>query len=241
MDVVIIKNAPNEGPGNLVSFFAIKGFEYKIIEAYTSNTITIPADCSFVVVLGGPMGVYEMESFPFLKSVARAIENSLASNIKILGICLGAQLLAHVLGSKVYPGITQEIGWCNIELTETGVKDPCFKNFKNKTSICKVFQWHGDTFDLPKDASLLASSTDFTQQVFRYNESYGLQFHPEITPSMIKDWCKDIKDLREILIETETYFLDYWHRAWLFYSTFFVENAEDKEDSLWKDQETKTM
>ncbi|HOJ44337.1 MAG TPA: type 1 glutamine amidotransferase [Syntrophorhabdaceae bacterium] len=227
MDVLIIKNAPNEGPGNLIPFFSISGLEYKIIEAYASNTITIPVDCRFIVVLGGPMGVYEMDRYPFLKAIASVIETSLTRNIKILGICLGAQLLAHVLGSRVYPGATQEIGWSDIAFTEIGAKDICFKNFNDKTGKCRVFQWHGDTFDLPKDAFLLASSYDFPQQAFRYMESYGLQFHPEVTPSLIKDWCKnDRKDFKNMQVETETYFLEYWHKAWLFYSAFFVKGLD---------------
>lgn len=217
MDVLIIKNAPNEGPGNILAYLTLKGFEYTIKEAHSLNNIDISDPYRFLIILGGPMGVYEMDRYPFLKNVAHAIEKGLKMGLKVIGICLGAQLIAHVLGSKVYKGAIEEIGWCEIELSEIGKEDICFKYFNNT----KVFQWHGDTFDLPKGAFLLASSIEFPNQAFKYGDAYGLQFHPEITPDLIEVWGRDIKDFKRIKDETEIYYHTYWHKAWNFFDAFF--------------------
>ncbi|MCX7965741.1 MAG: type 1 glutamine amidotransferase [Syntrophorhabdaceae bacterium] len=221
MDVLIIKNSPNEGPGNILPFLIMRNLEYHIIEAYTSQKIEIPDDCRFLIVLGGPMGVYEMEDYPFLKTVAFTIEDALTKHIKVLGICLGAQLFAHVLGSRVYKGPYEELGWCGIELSEKGLSDSCFKKFKNSKDKTMVFQWHGDTFDLPKGCTLLASSTHFPHQAFKYETSYAVQFHPEVTPDLIRNWSIGREDIDIIENDTENYYMDYWHKAWLFYDAFF--------------------
>ncbi|HOV90063.1 MAG TPA: type 1 glutamine amidotransferase [Syntrophorhabdaceae bacterium] len=221
MDVIIIKNAPNEGPGNILPFLITHNFRYRIIEAYKGKDINISPDSKYMVVLGGPMGVYEMEKFSYLNTVAKAIDYSLLHDIKVLGICLGAQLFAHVLGSKVYSSGKEEIGWCDLKITEEGVKDLCFKNFQNISNNIKVFQWHGDTFDLPKDSHWLAFSDNFSNQAFKYKGSYALQFHPEVTSEMIRDWFKDRWDYEDINIGTEKYYNSYINRVWLFYEAFF--------------------
>lgn len=226
MDVLVVKNAPDEGPGNLIPFFKLRGLEYKIVEAYEGQNMDIPHGCKFLVVLGGPMGVYEMKGYPFLKAVASIIEKALRIEIKVLGICLGAQLLAHVLGSKVYPGKTFEAGWCEIVLTEGGKKDPGFKHFRDKRDICRVFQWHGDTFDMPEDSILLASSNEFPHQAFKFMDSYGLQFHPEVTPALIELWSKDREDLKELEAETAAFYTHYLYKALSFYDSFFVNHSK---------------
>lgn len=166
-----------------------------------------------LVVLGGHMGVYEADKYTHIKVEMQMIEEALKKGIPVLGICLGAQILAHVLGADVRRSPEKEIGWCDINLTDEGAKDPLLSHFQ-KTE--KIFQLHGDTFDIPKQAVHLASSSVCHGQAFRYGENvYGLQFHLEVDQAMILRWLehpanqKDIESLQgkisaeQIRAETE--------------------------------------
>ena len=142
-----------------------------------------------LILLGGPMSAND--DLLFLHHQLRAIEIALKQEIPVLGICLGAQLLAKAAGGKVYRNTAKEIGFHNVERTGDGQRDPILCGL-NATEC--VFHWHSDTFDLPAGAKLLASSSLTRNQAFRFGESaYGLQFHPEVTPAMIAQWC--IEDL----------------------------------------------
>ena len=117
----------------------------------------------------------------------------------MLGVCLGAQLIAKALGASVYRNPVKEIGWFEIEVTGEGAADPLFAGVGPRET---VFQWHGETFDLPPGARWLASSTACCHQAFRIGSSaYALQFHLEVTPEMIADWCSqdmNCGDMREV-------------------------------------------
>lgn len=141
-----------------------------------------------LIILGGYMGVYEADRYTHIKVEMELIENALKKNIPILGICLGAQILAHVLGAPVRKHTEREMGWCEIEMTEEGQNEKLFNHFKKKETI---FQMHGDTFDIPKTAEHLASSKICHSQAFRYGDKvYGLQFHLEVDEAMIERWLK---------------------------------------------------
>jgi GMP synthase (glutamine-hydrolysing) len=151
-----------------------------------------------LIVLGGHMGVYEAEEHKHIKTEMKLIEQALAKGIPILGICLGAQILAHVLGATVRRSVKKEIGWCDLELTSEGQKDPLLSHFQ-KTE--RIFQMHGDTFEIPKSAVHLASSAVCAGQAFRFNDNvYGLQFHLEVDQAMILRWIKNQRH-RERMIE----------------------------------------
>lgn len=167
------------------------------------------------------MAVYEMDKYPFLTSVALSMEKALKKGIKILGICLGAQLLAHVLGSRVYPANASEIGWYKIKATIDGARDEVFRTLIELSDNTVVFQWHGDTYELPEGATRLASSDLFKEQAFRYKDSYGLQFHIEVTPEIVREWFSDREDLGIILNQTAIYYPRYRLKADLFYRAFF--------------------
>lgn len=165
-----------------------------------------------LIVLGGHMGVYEADKYKHIKVEMQLIEEALKKEIPILGICLGAQLLAHVLGSDVRKAPTKEIGWCDIDLTDHGLNDPLLAHFRPKE---KVFQLHGDTFDIPKSAVQLASSPICNSQAFKYNDkAYGLQFHLEVDAPMIIRWLEsqanieaffqDVPDFNDQQIRQET-------------------------------------
>lgn len=136
-----------------------------------------------LVILGGPMSVHEEERYPFLKWEKTIIRTALKQGISILGICLGAQLIAAATGAQVYQGNFKEIGWYPISVTPEGQMDSLLGYLPERPT---VFQWHRDGFDLPKGAQRLASSLYYDNQAFRIGKKvYGLQFHLEVTPAMI--------------------------------------------------------
>ncbi len=142
---------------------------------------------SALVILGGPASVYG--DHQYLKDEEKLIQSALARNIPILGICLGSQLLAKAAGGRVYKGSRKEIGWYPVELTDDGMND-IFKGLKKNIT---VFQWHGDTYDLPKNAVTLAKSELYPVQAFKVGSAVGIQFHVEVSKSMIMDWINQYK------------------------------------------------
>lgn len=139
-----------------------------------------------LIVMGGPMGVYEQDRHPHLRDEIRLIEQALRAEKPILGVCLGSQLLAAALGAKVYPGPQKEIGWFPVTLTDAAMKDPLWAGVPRRFT---TMIWHGDIFELPKGAVSLASSELTEQQAFRHgNNAYGILFHMEVTQPMIGDW-----------------------------------------------------
>jgi GMP synthase (glutamine-hydrolysing) len=149
-----------------------------------------------LIILGGHMGVYEADHYKHIKVEMQVIEEALKKNIPILGICLGAQLLAHVLGSDVRKNKEKEIGWCDIDLSNDRLTDPLLSHFAPKE---KIFQLHGDTFDIPKSTVHLASSNLCSSQAFRYGDKvYGFQFHLEADQAMILRWLDNPRNQEEI-------------------------------------------
>ena len=136
-----------------------------------------------IIILGGPIGVYETEDYPFLNDEISYLKQRLAKKLPTLGICLGAQLIAHALGAKVYAGPVKEIGWSPLTL----------KNVENNPLLpienTEVLHWHGDTFDLPEHAELLASSAIYPNQAFRIGQNIlALQFHVEVASDSMEKW-----------------------------------------------------
>ena len=139
-------------------------------------------DPDLLVVLGGPIGVYEGGKYPFITDELRLLERRLAKGKPALGICLGAQLMAKALGARVYHGGRKEIGWKEMELTPAGEHSPL-------RHLGTVLHWHGDTFDLPAGATLLASTDLYERQAFSYgSNALAVQFHPEVETRKIERW-----------------------------------------------------
>lgn len=225
--IAIIKNTKTEGPGSIEQYFIKQSILYKIFEAEEGDVPSTLEDYSGLIVMGGPMGVYEMEDYPHLKVVSRLIREAINRNIKVLGICLGAQLIAYTLGAKVYKGHREEIGWHDIELTGDGLRDPLMLSLAKHPSVgdvwkkFKVFHWHGDTFELPMGAVHLARSALYENQAFRYKYNvYALQFHIEVTMDLLKKWFKDGSSKEQIFNEAEKILSEYTHRAKNFYRVF---------------------
>jgi GMP synthase (glutamine-hydrolysing) len=136
-----------------------------------------------LIVLGGPMAAYEMDRHPFLKVETELIERAIEAGRPVLGICLGAQLIAQVLGARVYKGEKREVGWAPVTLTADGRDDEVFGTAPERPV---VFHMHEDTYELPPDAKNLATSPLYEQQAFRWGDFvYGIQFHLEFTDTMI--------------------------------------------------------
>jgi GMP synthase (glutamine-hydrolysing) len=192
-EILSIKNISCETLGSLKDFLLSDG--YRIREVLATKQV-IPENIKnfdAIFVLGGPMSVND--DYDYLRKEKQLILNSIELGIPILGICLGSQLIADSCGGKVQPGLQKEIGWNYVDITEEG-KNTLFKNISDKK--IQVFQWHGDTFLLPKNASVLSFSNLYTQ-AFRYKTAYGIQFHLEVTEPMIVNWIEEYQ--KEILSE----------------------------------------
>ena len=230
MNVLIIKNVKNEGPGTIEDFLKEKGTEYSVVDFCgcdaTEKTVPDISVFSHLVIMGGPMALYESEGAPFMHFETAMIRAFILKNKPVLGICLGAQLIAHALKADVYAGGSEEVGWDRVEITPEGMEDPTFSAISVKTEpYAEVFQWHGDTFDLPQKTVRLASSGAFKNQAFRYKENvYALQFHIEVKPEMIREWFADKKGegIEKMFVQTDDIYPEYQKRAMKFYEGFFA-------------------
>ncbi len=186
--VLIIKHIDIEGPGTLGDFLLKKRVGLKIINIDRGGKL--PKNLrgiSSVISLGGPMNVYEEDKYPFLKTEEEFLKSAIEKDIPVLGICLGAQILAKALGAKIKKSPEKEIGWSEVRLTKDAFKDSLFEGLGKELN---VFQWHEDMFELPESSVLLAKSSPCPHQAFRFGKnSYGLQFHLEINEEMIDSWA----------------------------------------------------
>ncbi|MDO8527950.1 MAG: gamma-glutamyl-gamma-aminobutyrate hydrolase family protein [Deltaproteobacteria bacterium] len=195
--ILVCQHVAHEILGTLNPLFKSHGFRIKYTNFNRDPEAKPDLDGYHgLLILGGPMNVDETEKHPHLVHEVELIQKAIESGLPVLGICLGAQLIAKALGSKVTRHHTKEIGWYDLHLTDAGRGDPVLKNF---SSTEKMFQWHGDTFDLPKGAIHLASSEICKHQAFRYGDNvYGLQFHMEVDEPMIHRWLKIAANKKEI-------------------------------------------
>jgi GMP synthase (glutamine-hydrolysing) len=163
------------------------GFAIRYLDAGADDLATLDALApDLLIVLGGPIGAYEEHLYPFLSNELKALERRLAAQRPTLGICLGAQLMARALGARVFPGPNKELGWKSISLTAAG-RASCLRHIDDRKS--PVLHWHGDTFDLPNEAVLLASTEVCQNQAFSWGRNaLAFQFHPEAMPERLERW-----------------------------------------------------
>lgn len=196
--MMIFQHVGHEPLGVLNPMLKAAGFRIRYVN-FGRHPDLIPdiEDYNGLVILGGPMGVYESSHRSHLKIEMQVIEQALKKEIPILGICLGAQLIASVLGAHVRKAPQWEIGWCEISMTEEGHKDPLFKKYHKRE---RIFQLHQDMFDPPKTATHLAFSELIEGQAFRYGDKvYGLQFHLEADQPQILRWLHRNETKKHIL------------------------------------------
>jgi GMP synthase-like glutamine amidotransferase len=180
----IIQNDPEVPPGNLLDGLAIP---YSIHHPYRDGLLPDPEQISALIVLGGAMGANDDLRHPFLTPLKKLIRTVVAAGIPYLGICLGGQLLASALGATVASHRWEELGTLNVSLTASGKADRFFEGIDE---VFSTFQWHHDSFDIPEEGIVLASSAACPHQAFRVGDcAWGLQFHPEVTEAIIRNWC----------------------------------------------------
>ena len=182
----VIRHVAIEDLGYLDEGLSRGGIRFEYVDG-ESLTARLP-EVETLIVLGGPMGAYEIERYPHLAAVIELIRRQLRDERPVLGICLGAQLVAAAAGGRVYPGTKgKEIGWADVELSEAGVGDPLWQGFPRRFT---TFHWHGDTFDLPDGAEVLAHSESYVQSFRLGHFAYGVQFHPEVVPNRLESWIR---------------------------------------------------
>lgn len=191
--VLVLQHTSPENLGTIADALTRGNVSHRYTHAFLNEPI--PKDLeefSGLVVMGGPMGVYDRDRYPFLKDELHLIELALKDKKPVLGVCLGAQLLAHALGAEVRRADRKEIGWHLVRLKEEGQADPLFAGVEQSFF---AYHWHGDVFDLPKGAVSLASSELTPHQAFRYGDNaYGFLCHLEITENIVREMIRTFSD-----------------------------------------------
>ncbi len=181
--IYAIQHLSFEDLGSLEDLFYQLGFRVRYFEAGVDDLTQAIQHTGLTIILGGPIGVYETEDYPFLQKEIDLLKVRLENNLPTLGICLGAQLIAHALGAKVYAGAVKEIGWSPLTLSNQT------NHLLAPLEDSPVLHWHGDTFDLPKNAVLLASSALYPNQAFSIGSHIlALQFHIEVATESLEKW-----------------------------------------------------
>jgi GMP synthase-like glutamine amidotransferase len=184
----VLQHVPYESPGSIATALRSLGAIVETTRLFAADALPSAADVDLVVVMGGPMSVNDEHEFPWLVGEKALVAEAIASERAAIGVCLGAQLIASALGYRVYPNREREIGWFPIAPTREGRQSGLMIDGP-------VFHWHGETFDLPAGATLLASSTGCVNQAFSLGPRVlGLQFHLEVTPSDVRNMVEHGRD-----------------------------------------------
>ena len=187
--VLVFQHVPYEILGTLDPLLRRGGYRVRYINFGREPASTLDIDTEKydgLIVLGGPMNVDMTTEYPHLDTEVRMIRRMMAQGAPVLGICLGAQLIAKSLGAPVRKNPEKEIGWYDITLTDAGKADPVMGHLQDTR---RIFEWHSDTYDLPEGAVHLASSPTCANQAFRYGDNvYGFQFHMEVDGPLVERW-----------------------------------------------------
>jgi len=198
MHVLVFRHVAFEGLGLIGAVLEERGISYEYVDLYRDPGAEPAFDSAHgYVFMGGPMSAND--DLPYVLREIGLIQDAVAAGKPVLGVCLGAQLIAKALGARIYRNHVKEVGWAPVYWTEAARHDPLFEGLREPET---VFHWHGETFDLPAGAEWLAWSDDCRHQVFRAGTGvYGLQFHLEVTPEMIAGWLTEDEnagDVREL-------------------------------------------
>ena len=189
MRIHYFQHVPYEGLGNIENWIKSKKYALSATRFYAGDPLPKLSEIDSLIIMGGPMGAYDDKKYPWLTAEKQFISESIDAGKKVLGICLGAQLIAIVLGSMVYPHIHKEIGWFPLKLTDEGRASEVFQGFPGEFL---AFHWHGDTFSFPRGAERLAETVACRNQAFSYGDNVlGLQFHLDVLRENIEQWIKN--------------------------------------------------
>lgn len=186
---LIVRHTPFEGAAGFRLPIEQAGYQFNRINVSDPDFGSLDwLDPDLVVVMGGPMGVYEREAHPWIDGEVMGLTLRIAAGRPTLGVCLGSQMIAAALGARVYPGPVKEVGFAPIQLSPAGLPSP----LRHLEGV-PLLHWHGDTFDLPDGAELLASTDDYAHQAFRIGDTLlALQFHPEMGEDpRFAEWLED--------------------------------------------------
>lgn len=183
-NLLVVKHVPWEGPHRILE--ASDGLVVKTVEPLAGMALPPHEDVAGALFMGGPMNVDEVERYPGLAVEREWLAEAVAREMPVLGICLGAQLLARALDARVKPGERPEIGFAEIEVFDA--TDPIVGPLAPRA---EVLHWHGDVFDLPPGATSLARSSQTEHQAFRYRCAWGLLFHPEADAALVETWLAE--------------------------------------------------
>jgi GMP synthase-like glutamine amidotransferase len=185
MRALVIMHVESEGPGVFGELLQAAGAQVRIARLHLGDALPEPRELDVALSMGGPMNVYEEQQYPFLRAETRFLQAAAAIDLPVLGICLGAQMIAKAAGAPVTRNPVEEVGWSTVSLTAAGREDPLFRGLPAELP---VFQWHGDTFGIPAGGALLATGEECRHQALRFRRSYGLQFHLEAERPLLASW-----------------------------------------------------
>lgn len=193
MKLHYLQHVPFEGPANIGDWAKSQGWSLSATHLYRGDKLPAQDDFDWLVVMGGPMNIYEEDQYPWLAAEKKFIEKAIEAGKIVLGVCLGAQLIADVLGGRVVRNPHKEIGWFPVSLRPEGVESPVFTSFPPEF---QALHWHGDTFSLPPGAAMLAQSEACPAQAFSYNGGrvLALQFHLESSPESVRLLVQNCSD-----------------------------------------------
>ncbi|MFO1515077.1 MAG: DUF488 family protein [Verrucomicrobiota bacterium] len=204
ISICVIQHVAAEPPGLIAEVLKANGIALNFVRPFRGETVpTRLGDHSGLVVMGGPMGVYEQDQFPFLRREIRLIQDAVNRQRPVLGVCLGSQLLAAALGASVTPGQRKEIGWHPVTLSRAAARDSLLHDLPESFT---AFHWHGDVFQLPAKATSLAWSNLTEHQAFHFGESaYGFLFHLEVTEPLVKRMTRIFRaEMRQAGVSAES-------------------------------------
>ncbi len=187
MRVLVLQHIACEPPGAYEDVLREHDAELVRIELDEGEELPDWRGFDAIVAMGGPMSVNDEDELPWLRDEKRLVGEAVRAGVPYWGACLGIQLLAASLGARVYPGPQPEVGLLPVTLTEDALLDPVFGGLPRELV---TLQWHGDTFDLPDGAVLLASSPAYRNQAFRLGAAYGVQFHLEVSRELAAEWAR---------------------------------------------------
>lgn len=197
MKILVLMHVASEGAGTLGTFLESAGAEVRTAHLYSGDKVpSEPVGLDAIITMGGPMSVYDEDQYPFLRRETILMRNAVDANLPVLGICLGAQMIAKVRGARVVKSPTKEVGWGKVNVTDSGRADSLLNGLPD---VLDVLQWHEDMFEIPEGGTLLASSEACPHQAFRYRNALGLQFHLEVTEDILREWFAESPDLGDII------------------------------------------